>query len=80
MASVEMRTLLGRINAALRKKEGKWMSVHGWQAREYMGYFYMMSVTKDCISGYGISPVKMGRNLGVLRDDEDVTHKGRRVL
>ena len=70
---VTMRALLQRINRRLEADGDKVLKVaRSARARQYLGNYYIIDVTKNAIAGIGIKPEDYAMRLGVLAEWEEI--------
>jgi len=72
--SVTMTALISRINRKLKPDHETLKVTRGERLRQNVGDFYVLDVNRNCIVQQHSDPERLGRELGVLKDYEEVAN------
>ena len=74
IGDMTIQALIARINRRL-KPHGELLKVtRGERLRQNVGDFYVLDVNRNCIVQQHSDPERLGRELGVLKDYEEVAN------
>jgi hypothetical protein len=69
---VTMRALIQRINRKLAKENEALKATRGESARQQIGDYHIIDVSRNFLVQFHVDPEALGRDLGVLRAWESV--------
>jgi hypothetical protein len=73
MNTVSERNLIRRINRRLANEQESLRKTRGTRWWSYLGDYYIEDCYRNTIVAQHVNPEKLGRQLDVLRDNEQVT-------
>ncbi len=72
MSTATKRALIGRINRKLAHRYERLHASKGRRQLSNLGAYYLVDVYRNAVINWGLDPIQLGRELGVLRENEEI--------